>query len=237
MKAMFLMDFVTVKKLLRRYLLLLLGVGGLAALMMGSHPGIVPYFGELSVISVAQALALYDDRRDWSRFRLTMPLTRTGVVLGRYAFLAAVAVAGTLLGVALYLVVTLAVQEVPGYAALTLRLGGFDAIGLAWSVAVSFALAFVVGGIMLPTFFSFGMGNGPRYAMALVMMVSVLGINPIVNVCVKPEAAPAALGGLVSIATSPETFLVAAGALTAAAFALYAASCAACLAAYRRRDF
>ena len=63
MKAMFLMDFVTVKKLLRRYLLLLLGVGGLAALMMGSHPGIVPYFGELSVISVAQALALYDDRR------------------------------------------------------------------------------------------------------------------------------------------------------------------------------
>ncbi len=112
MKAMFLMDFVTVKKLLRRYLLLLLGVGGLAALMMGSHPGIVPYFGELSVISVAQALALYDDRRDWSRFRLTMPLTRTGVVLGRYAFLAAVAVAGTLMGVALYLVVTLAVQEV-----------------------------------------------------------------------------------------------------------------------------
>ncbi|MDN4469396.1 ABC-2 transporter permease [Gordonibacter sp. RACS_AR68] len=237
MKAMFLMDFVTVKKLLRRYLLLLLGMGGLAALMVGSHPGIIPYFGELSVISVAQALAFYDDRRDWSRFRLTMPLTRTGVVLGRYAFLAAVAVAGTLMGVALYLVVTLAVQEVPAYAALTLRPGGFDAIGLAWSVAVSFALAFVVGGIMLPTFFSFGMGNGPRYAMALVMMVSVLGINPIVNVCVKPEAAPAALGGLVSIATSPETFLVAAGALTAAAFALYAASCAACLAAYRRRDF
>lgn len=237
MKAMFLMDFVTVKKLLRRYLLLLLGMGSLAALMMGSHPGIIPYFGELSVISVAQALALYDDRRDWSRFRLTMPLTRTGVVLGRYAFLAAVAVAGTLMGVALYLVVTLAVQVVPAYAALTLHPGGFDAVGLAWSVAVSFALAFVVGGIMLPTFFSFGMGNGPRYAMALVMMVSVLGINPIVSIWARPEAAPAFLGGLVSIATSPETFLVAAGALTAAAFALYAAFCAACLAAYRRRDF
>lgn len=81
------------------------------------------------------------------------------------------------------------------------------------------------------------MGNGPRYAMALVMMVSVLGINPIVSIWARPEAAPAFLGGLVSIATSPETFLVAAGALTAAAFALYAASCAACLAAYRRRDF
>ena len=69
------------------------------------------------------------------------------------------------------------------------------------------------------------------------MMVSVLGINPIVSIWARPEAAPAFLGGLVSIATSPETFLVAAGALTAAAFALYAASCAACLAAYRRRDF
>ena len=99
MKAMFLMDFITVKKLLRRYLLLLLGMGGAAALMMGSHPGIIPYFGMISVVSVAQALALYDDRRDWSRFRLTMPLTRTGVVLGRYAFLAAVAAAGTLMGV------------------------------------------------------------------------------------------------------------------------------------------
>lgn len=237
MKAMFLMDFVTVKKLLRRYLLLLLGMGGLTALMMGSHPGIIPYFGELSVISVAQALALYDDRRDWSRFRLTMPLTRTGVVLGRYAFLAAVAVAGTLMGVALYLAVTLAVQGMPAYAALTLRAGGFDAIGLAWSAALSLALAFVVGSIMVPTFFSFGMGNGPRYAMALVMMVSVLAINPIVNIWARPEAAPAFLGGLVSLAASPETFLAASGALAAAAFALYAVSCAACLAAYRRRDF
>ena len=59
MKAMFLMDFITVKKLLRRYLLLLLGMGGAAALMMGSHPGIIPYFGMISVVSVAQALALY----------------------------------------------------------------------------------------------------------------------------------------------------------------------------------
>ena len=237
MKAMFLMDFITVKKLLRRYLLLLLGMGGAAALMMGSHPGIIPYFGMISVVSVAQALALYDDRRDWSRFRLTMPLTRTGVVLGRYAFLAAVAVAGTLMGVAVYLAATLAVQGVPAYAALVLRPGGFDAIGLAWSAAASLALAFVVGGIMLPTFFSFGMGNGPRYAMALVMMVSVLAIGPIVNVWARPEAAPAFLGGLVSLATSSETFLAVAGALAASALALYVASCAACLAAYRRRDF
>lgn len=237
MKAMFLMDFITVKKLLRRYLLLLLGMGGAAALMMGSHPGIIPYFGMLSVVSVAQALALYDDRRDWSRFRLTMPLTRTGVVLGRYAFLAAVAVAGTLMGVAVYLAATLAVQGVPAYAALVLRPAGLDAIGLAWSAAVSLALAFVVGGIMLPTYFSFGMGNGPRYAMALVMMISCLAIIPIVNAYVRPEAAPAFLGGLVSLAMSSETFLAVAGALAASAFALYAVSCAACLAAYRRRDF
>ena len=90
---------------------------------------------------------------------------------------------------------------------------------------------------MLPTFFSFGAGNGPRYAMALVMMVSVLAIGPIVNVWARPEAAPAFLGGLVSLATSSETFLAVAGALVASAFALYAISCAACLAAYRRRDF
>lgn len=237
MKAMFLMDFVTVKKLLRRYLLLLLGMGGLASLMMGSHPGIIPYFGVISVISTAEALALYDDRRDWGRFRLTMPLTRTGIVLGRYAFLAAVAMAGTLMGVTVYLAATLAVQGVPAYAAFALRPAGFDAIGLAWFAAVSLALAFVVGGIMLPTFFSFGMGNGPRYAIALIMMASVLAIGPIVNVWIRPEAAPAFLGGLVSLAASPETFLAVAGALAASALALYVASCAACLAAYRRRDF
>ena len=237
MIAMFLMDFVTVKKLLSRYLLLLLGIGSCAALLVGSHPGIIPYFGELSVVSVAQTLALYDDRRDWGRFRLAMPLTRTDIVLGRYGFLAAVAVAGTLMGAALYLAVTLAVQWVPAYAALALRPAGFDAVGLAWSVAVSLALAFVVGGIMLPTFFSFGIGNGPRYAMALVMLASLLAINPIVNVWAKPDAAPAFFGGLVSLATSPDTFLVAAGAVTAVAFALYAASCAATLVHYRRRDF
>ena len=74
-------------------------------------------------------------------------------------------------------------------------------------------------------------------AMALVMMVSVLAIGPIVNVWARPEAAPAFLGGLVSLATSSETFLAVAGALAASALALYVASCAACLAAYRRRDF
>lgn len=237
MKAMFLMDFFIVKKLLRRYLLLLLGMGGCAALLMGSHPGIIPYFGVISVVMVTQAVALYDDRRDWSLFRLTMPLTRTDIVLGRYTFLAAVTLAGTLIGIALYLAVTLAVQSVPVYAALVLRPGGFDAVGLAWSVAVSLALAFVVGGIMVPTFLNFGMGNGPRYAMALIMMVSVLTINPIINVGVKPEAAPAFLGGLTSFATSHGTFLIAAGIVTIAAFSLYAASCALSLALYRRRDF
>lgn len=234
---MFLMDFVTTKKLLKRYLLLLLGMGGVAALIMGSHPGIIPYFGVLLTISVAQALALYDGQRGWGRFRLTMPLTRADVVLGRYAFLAAIVLVGTLVGAAVYLALTLAVQAVPAYAELTLSPNGFDAVGLTWSVAVSLALALVVGGVMLPAFLHFGMANGVRYAMALLMLVSVLAINPIINVWTKPEAAPQVLRGLAALATSPESFVVAAGILVVAAFALYAASCAGSLAICRRRDF
>ena len=123
-----------------------------------------------------------------------------GGVLGRYAFLAAVPARGGHADGRGGLPGCHARRPcgVPAYAALVLRPGGFDAIGLAWSAAASLALAFVVGGIMLPTFFSFGMGNGPRYAMALVMMVSVLAMGPIVNVWARPEAAPAFLGGLVA---------------------------------------
>lgn len=237
MKAMFLMDFATTKKLLRRYLLLLLGMGGIAALIMGSHPGIIPYFGELLAVSVAQALAMHDDQRDWSRFRLVLPLTRADVVLGRYAFLAAVAAAGTLIGVTVYLLVTLAGQSVPAYAAIAMRSGGLDVIGLAWSVAVSLALAFVTGGVMLPAFLNFGFANATRYAMAFLMMASILAINPVINVWVRPEAAPPFLHGLASLAASPESFLVAAGVLATAALAFYAVSCAVGLAIYRRIDF
>lgn len=234
---MFLMDFVTTKKLLKRYLLLLLGMGGVVALIMGSHPGIIPYFGVLLTISVAQALALYDGQRGWDRFRLVMPLTRADVVLGRYAFLAAIALVGTLVGAAVYLALTLAVQAVPAYAELTLSPNGFDAVGLTWSVAVSLALALVVGGVMLPAFLHFGMANGVRYAMALLMLASVLAINPIINVWIKPEAAPQVLREIASLAASPESFIAAAGILVVAAFALYAASCAGSLAICRRRDF
>lgn len=234
---MFLMDFVTTKRLLKRYLLLLLGMGGVAALIMGSHPGIIPYFGVLLTISVAQALALYDGQRGWARFRLVMPLTRADVVLGRYAFLAAIVLVGTLVGAAVYLALTLAVQAVPAYAELTLSPNGFDAVGLTWSVAVSLALALIVGGVMLPAFLHFGMANGVRYAMALLMLVSVLAINPIINVWIKPEAAPQVLRGITSLAASPESFIAAAGILVVAAFALYAASCAGSLAICRRRDF
>lgn len=90
---------------------------------------------------------------------------------------------------------------------------------------------------MLPAFLHFGMANGVRYAMALLMLVSVLAINPIINVWIKPEAAPQVLRGITSLAASPESFIAAAGILVVAAFALYAASCAGSLAICRRRDF
>ncbi|MBC2888737.1 ABC-2 transporter permease [Gordonibacter massiliensis (ex Traore et al. 2017)] len=237
MKAMFLMDFTTTKKLMKRYLLLLVAMGGVAALIMGSHPGIIPYFGEISAVSVAQALAMHDNQRDWNRFRLVLPLTRADVVLGRYAFLAAIAIAGTLIGTAIYFLATLAVQSVPAYAAVVLRPDGLDVVGLSWSVAVSLALALVTGGIMLPAFLNFGFANATRYAMALLMMVSILAINPVINVWIKPEAAPPFLRGLASLAASPESFLVSAGILATAAAAFYLASCVACLKIYRRLDF
>ena len=90
---------------------------------------------------------------------------------------------------------------------------------------------------MLPAFLNFGFANATRYAMALLMMVSILAINPVINVWIKPEAAPPFLRGLASLAASPESFLVAAGVLATAAAAFYLASCVVCLKIYRRLDF
>ena len=187
MKTMLMFDLLTAKKLARSQLLLGVVVALVLTVSTGSALCIMPIMALMLAYSVGFTLVAFDERNDWERFRLTLPLSRANVVQGRYATFVVMTLVGLVLGMAVTAIVyglSLALPQTE------LFVGLFE--GMDWQIGLGMVAASIA------------------FSLAL---------------------------WLVSIATSPETFLVAAGALTAAAFALYAASCAACLAAYRRRDF
>lgn len=100
MKAMIVSDFAV----LRSVLLQLLGICLVIALFMGYAMGAVGTAAAIAAMvpfMVLFSLAAYDEQNNWERFRLTLPLTRRQVVLGRYASIALLTVGSLTLALAL----------------------------------------------------------------------------------------------------------------------------------------
>lgn len=236
MKTMFRCDFLTMRRDLARFVLMLAALAALPLFLVGNLPWIMLYTGLLLTIMVLQLLLLRDEQRGWARFRLALPLSRAQAVIGRYAFMAAVAATGVAIGAVLYAAVCIAIELAPAYAQTLPRAQPFDGGAFALCAAGGFGWAFVFLGVMLPVVARFGFQKAVRYVPALFMLAlfflpgwgtAAFGSDTLAG----PLAQPAAL------ASSPGGALAAAGAMLVAACALYAASCLIALRVYNRRDF
>ncbi len=94
----------------------------------GSALCIMPIMALMLAYSVGFTLVAFDERNDWERFRLTLPLSRANVVQGRYATFVVMTLVGLVLGVAVTAIVyglSLALPQTELFAGL------FDGHGLA----------------------------------------------------------------------------------------------------------
>lgn len=203
------------------------GMGSTSAL-----PGIIFMMG---MFSLSNSASNYDERNDWAAFRLTMPVSRKEVVLGRYLFVLAGALSVLLLVGAAALVLSILgdASVLPEVIARMVRLDA-DALqaGL-FTLAFCSAMGFVIASVSMPVFFKFGQTKATQWLPFIMMF---LGVAPFMIVGFMGEEAMMAAQRALAFAETPEGLAAFAAGTCAFGLVCYAASCAISLRIYSARD-
>lgn len=203
------------------------GTGSTSAL-----PGIIFMMGMFSLSNIASN---YDERNDWAAFRLTMPVSRRDVVLGRYLFVLAGALMVSLL-VALGALALSLLAHAGVLPAVVARVARLDADTLqAGLFTFSFcgAMGFIIASVCMPVFFKFGQTKATQWLPFIMMF---LGIAPFMIVGFMGEEAIAAAQHALSFAETPEGLAMFVAGACAFGLVCYAVSCAISLRIYSARD-
>ena len=203
------------------------GTGSTSAL-----PGIIFMMG---MFSLSNSASNYDERNDWAAFRLTMPVSRKEVVLGRYLFVLAGALSMSLLVGAAALVLSILgdASVLPEVVARVVRLDA-DALqaGL-FTLAFCSAMGFVIASVSMPVFFKFGQTKATQWLPFIMMF---LGVAPFMVVGFMGEEAMMAAQRALAFAETPEGLATFAAGACAFGLMCYVVSCAISLRIYSARD-
>lgn len=229
---------------LRSYLRQLLGIGFITALFIG--------IGMQSVIALpavltmmlfmmsAMSAAAYDEHNGWGAFRLTMPLSRHDVVLGRYGVIFTIGCCGILIGWVATAIITAAAtfMELPGGLSAALA---FDVNTMMGSVFATFFCMFMgsfVAGIATPIYFRFGQTKATQYLPLITLLVFFIAPMLVLNSGLLDSGVVEFLSlknalGFVETPTGLACFVVAAA---VASLVVLAISAAVSLKLYERRE-
>ncbi len=122
------------------------------------------------------SIVAYDEANGWERFRLTLPISRHQVVLGRYASILIVFALCDVLALATAWVLSLILSAIPNSPLAESGQGGFDPLFYLAGILMVSAVMIVVAAISTPLFLRFGITKGSRLIPLLVLAVLVIGI-------------------------------------------------------------
>lgn len=203
------------------------GVGSTSVL-----PGIIFMMG---MFSLSNSASHYDEQNDWAAFRLTMPVSRRDVVLGRYLFV----LAGTLIA-SLFVAVAACLLSWMGGASLlpemvanVVRLDADMIQAGVFALAFCSAMGFVTASVSMPVFFKFGQTKATQWLPFIMMF---LGVAPVMAGGFMGEEAIVPMQQALSFVETPEglaSFTV--GALIFGVVC-YAVSALVSLRVYKARD-
>lgn len=174
MKAMIASDLVTMKSSLAQLAIMCVLVAVVMAAMAQSLVVCAAAFCAMIPFMYLFTISAYDEMNGWERLRLTLPISRTQVVCGRYVSLLVVAALCDIAAL-VFAIITMAVvgmlpaeMRVPGLAA---EANGAPLL-IGVIVRVS-ALILFVAALTLPFFMRYGMTKGTRIApVALILLFS-----------------------------------------------------------------
>lgn len=182
MRAVIISDFLILRDSLGPSIIAFVIIGLVMALGMGSAVGSAACIAAMSALAPAITLMATDETNGWERFRAVLPVSRQGVVCGRYASVAVAALAGSLFACVLMLVLKLVVV-MPPILWIMKPFGGMEAASAiaAEPILTVCASAFMGGAISLlvmivqfPLIARFGMTRAIRFAPFMFALVALL---------------------------------------------------------------
>lgn len=233
MKTMLMFDLLTAKKIAMSQMVLGVVVSLVIAVSTQTPMTIMPIMALMLAYSVGFTLVAYDERNDWERFRLTLPLSRADIIRGRYGTFVIMTLVGLAVGALLTAIVyglAQAMPDAPILSALSEPLGW--QVLLAMAVA-SIAFSLVLWLIALPLVARFGMTKAVRFIPLAFIILLPLGTA----LAQKAGPPPAFVVDLVTWAVTSEGTIVLALAVLAFVAVLSALSCLLSVKLYEKREF
>lgn len=236
-------DFIVLKGSILQTLIVYVIVGIAITIGMGSAVSGAACISSMVVIMLYFVLGSFDEANAWQRFRAAFPLSRKGVVLGRYASILCLSIAACVLGFMMSELLVQAVSFGPlqGVSAL---LGPEVQTSLSvWSNPPSVLLAAAMLGSIaslgmlsftLPVVMRFGLTRAARLVPMLILMAAIIGAMSLGQVWDM-----AWLGKMASwLSADPDiAFLQVIALSTVLALVLYAISAYVSIKLYERREF
>ena len=221
----------------KKYLLSQLVTGMIVAVLIGTFMGnvytalvlltvLIPFTLVFTIISL-------DERNNWQSLRLTLPLSRTDIVLGRYASALLFTICGLVLGfvaVGIVFALSLVLPEVVSFEDM---MGDFGWQPLVLVSVGGLGMMLIMLSIILPMTTRFGMTKAVRYVPLLFLLFIPLGYVADLTGFASQQF----VLDFVNWVKSPEGSLQLTALVAVATCAIYAVSGAISLKLYERREF
>lgn len=177
MKRAYLMEMT----IFRDYIKQLMGVGFFVSIFvsagMGSIVAAPAILTMMDFMMGCMSASAYDEQSNWGAFRLTMPVSRRDVVLGRYGVIVTLGFLGMAAGwVACLLILALgSVVELPFGLSDAIAFDEGMFLGAVFSTAFCMALGSLIASIETPIYFKFGQNKTTQW---LPMITVLLFVGP-----------------------------------------------------------
>lgn len=236
MKAMILSDLITLKRSMMQLTFTCIIIGSVIGAAMGSTVSAAACIASMLPFMFLFSIVAYDELNGWERFRMSLPISRRNVVLGRYASAAIVSGVSLLLGVGCGALVTAVAGILP--------LPDELAIGLSWehnppsamfgAAAGGVGIIMITMSVALPLIMRYGMTKATRIIPIVFLLIFCFGMGFFGEFFLGATGLEATLVRLMG-AGDAGFLVLAAGAIVVVA-AIYAISAAISIKLYAKRE-
>ena len=236
MKAAFLCEFATIRNALAQMAIIYLIIGVVVGIAMESSVAMVACISAMTPFLVVFTLSGYDVANGWERFRACLPISRSAIVIGRYAIvlLSSIAMAAFAVVVALALAQLAPILPLAEGAAEGL-IAQSDPLTLISSALAGTSIILLVTALILPFVLRFGMTKAMRIVPVVIVLLFVVAV-PLIGDVFADLASTGWMSDFVAFANDARNLLVVMVAIAVAVLVVYAISCAAAARLYRRKE-
>lgn len=236
MKAAFLCEFATIRNALAQMAIIYLIIGVVVGIAMESSVAMVACISAMTPFLVVFTLSGYDDANGWERFRACLPISRSAIVIGRYAIvlLSSIAMSAFAVVVALALAQLAPILPLAEGAAEGL-IAQSDPLTLISSALAGTSIILLVTALILPFVLRFGMTKAMRIVPVVIVLLFVVAV-PLIGDVFADLASTGWMADFVAFANDPGNLLVVMVAIAIAVLIVYTISCAAAARLYRCKE-